>query len=309
MLRRNERKKMKSKKKSSKLHKSVLVNEVLRALRVESAHSKKFIDATVGLGGHSIEIVRAGGEVLGIDADRDSLKIAQERLKNKACPINLTQGNFKDIDTIAQKYGFSLVDGILFDLGISSYQLSVKDRGFSFEEDGAPLDMRMDKESQQVTASDMLNALNIGQLQALFSVSLGKSDSKKLAERVIKTRQTKRIETVGEFREIIKESIRRKPKLDISTLPFLALRMAVNSELDNLKEALPKAYGLLKKGGRLAVISFHSGEDATVKGFFKDLSGKGLGKILYKKPLTPKKSEVGKNPRARSAKLRVIEKI
>jgi 16S rRNA (cytosine1402-N4)-methyltransferase len=305
-----------------KLHDPVLRYEVVEVLEVKSkAHLKKYpkyIDATAGLGGHVIEIVKLGGSVLGVDADWQSLKLAEMEI-NKACPSHLSRkvgryklvhGNFRDIKEIADKNGFLEVEGILFDLGISKLQISSASKGFSFLDESAPLDMRMDQTEQAVKAADLLNVLNIGQLEALFTRVLSKRASKKIAKEIVLNRGFKKFEKVGDFLRAVSKVIgeSRVRGLHPATLPFLALRIAVNSEIENLEGALPSSFDLLGKKGRLVVISFHSGEDRVVKEFFRKMELKGEGKIVFKKPIVPKKVEVERNPSARSAKMRVIEK-
>lgn len=304
-----------------KLHKPVLVEEVMKLLGLHDTNLRsgsKYIDATLGLGGHSLNFLKKNVSVLGIDADPESLEIAESRLK-VACPtLNKNVqgpnfipalGNFRDIDKIARANNFEGVSGILMDLGISSYQLDFGKRGFSFTETG-DLDMRLDPSASGVKASDLLNALNRGALIALFDRVLENTkESKRIADSVISYRQSKLFSSVDEFVELVNGVGFKSRKWEPATLPFLALRIAVNSEIDNLEEALPKAFSLLSRNGRLGVISFHSLEDSLVKSFMKGKNESGEGKILTKKPIRPSDDEVYQNPRARSAKLRVIEKI
>jgi 16S rRNA (cytosine1402-N4)-methyltransferase len=314
---------MRSEQSKLKLHEPVLKDEAIDALGVEDkAHLKrypKFIDATVGLGGHTKTIVKMGGNVLGIDADKHSLEIAEEGLE-KACPSHLSRkvgqfklvhGNFKDIEKIAREVGYEQVEGILFDLGISTFQFGMESRGFSFTYKNTPLDMRIDKDTQSVKGADLLNVLNKTQLSNLFQVVLPVGLSRKLVSEIMSKREFAKIKTTGDFLEIIEKIIgkRRIRGLHPATLPFLALRIAVNSEIENLKESLPLAFGLLIKKGRLVVISFHSGEDVVVKKFFKEKVKEGEGNMIYKKPVTPSQNEIKRNPSARSAKMRVLEKI
>ncbi|RLC32135.1 16S rRNA (cytosine(1402)-N(4))-methyltransferase [Candidatus Woesebacteria bacterium] len=305
--------------KNSEYHEPVLAHEVIGYLRLDVPLKKQayFIDTTVGTAGHTLEILKAGGNVLGIDADKELLEIAEKRLK-LACPalndsvqshFKLVNGNFKYIDETAMGLNVKSVDGILFDLGVSNLHLKSQTRGFSFESGSAPLDMRIDTKLQSVTAADLLNNLREDQLVALFISVLIQPVAKRLAKEVIFRRNKIRIKNTFDFLAIIKRARIDGGKLNPATLPFMALRMAVNSELENLKIALPKALELLKKGGRLVVISFHSGEDALVKNFFRDMQKEDLVKILTKKPVVPTKEEIIKNPRARSAKLRCLEKI
>jgi 16S rRNA (cytosine1402-N4)-methyltransferase len=299
------------------IHESVLVSEVIEALHIKRAlreRRQKFIDATVGTGGHALEIVKAGGCVLGIDLDPGMLEITGERLekgcllsevlaKDDPVPFKLVCGNFKDIDKIAREAGFSGCNGIIFDLGVSNIHLMDSGRGFSFRNEDAILDMRLDKNSQAVTASDLLNGLRRDQLVFLFGKVLRHFEAKKLADRVVAARSVKRIRTVGDFLSIC-EDISAKPALNSATLPFLAVRMAVNSELENLGESLPKAWSILKKGGRLLVITFHSGEEAVVKDFERKIAGKSD----VSGPIVPGQNEISANPRSRSARLRVFLK-
>jgi 16S rRNA (cytosine1402-N4)-methyltransferase len=305
--------------KNSEYHEPVLAHEVIGYLRLNVPLKKQayFIDTTVGTAGHTIEILKAGGDVLGIDADKELLEIAEKRLK-LACPtlndsvqghFKLVNGNFKDIDEIAKRMEVKEVDGILFDLGVSNLHLKSQTRGFSFENGSAPLDMRIDTKTQSVTGADLLNSLRKDQLIELFSSVMIQPVAKRLAKEVVFLRKERPIKETSDFLAIISRARIVSGKLNPATLPFMALRMAVNSELENLKIALPKALELLKKGGRLVVISFHSGEDALVKNFFRNMQKKDLVKILTKKPVVPTREEIIKNPRARSAKLRCFEKI
>jgi len=294
-------------------HEPVLVHEVSQGLHIDN--QARIIDATEGAGGHSLEFLRLGAKVLGIDADEEMLKIAKERLKD-ACPapnpqvgcfFKLVHGNFREIDEIARKEGFDPVGAILFDLGTTSIQLTDPRRGFSFSHPEAPLDVRINPSVQGLTGKDLLNALREDQLRLLFGKVLSHFEARKLAKAIIEARQIKKFETVGDLLAVAK-GLRTKPGLHPGTLPFLALRMAVNSELENLREALPKALLLLAKGGRLGVITFHSGEEKEVVGFFRKLSREGLGTFITKSPIVPGEEEIKGNPRARSAKLFIFEK-
>ena len=286
----------------SEFHESVMVHEVIEFLHIKK--DSEYIDATVGTGGHSSEIIGKGGKLLGIEADRQMLEIADKRLGILGGSYQLALGNFVKIDEIAKKNNFNNVSGVLFDLGVSNIHLTSKTRGFSFANPKAPLDMRLNPTFLGVKGSDLLNALREDQLIDLFEKTLEAGSARWLTKRVTGRRSMGPIETVGDFIEICQD-LSGKPGLNPATLPFLALRIAVNSELENLEEALPKAFRLLQKGGRLLVISFHSGEDAIVKHFFQGIKGE----ILTDKPVIADTQEIEANPRARSAKLRVIEKI
>jgi 16S rRNA (cytosine1402-N4)-methyltransferase len=283
-------------------HKPVLLKESLYFLSPKEG--KSFIDATLGAAGHTNQLAKSS-KVLSIEADPKMIEIVS---KQKNAKLKVKRGNFKDIDTIAKKAGFQKVDGILFDLGISSIHLDKDERGFSFKNRSNPLDMRLDPASQSVTASDLLNTLRKDQLARLFSQVETHSKAASLAKKVVEKRKFTLFKTISDFLEITGEKT-ISHKIHPATKPLMALRMATNSEAQNLKEALPKAFSLLKKGGRLVVISFHSGEDTLVKGFFKETQSQALGKILTKKPITPSKEEISKNKRSRSAKMRVLEKI
>lgn len=293
-------------------HEPVMVREVIEALHIEN--QARYIDATVGTAGHSLEIVKMGGVVLGIDADKKMIEVAKKRLEKACLALNrsvescftLVNGNFRDVDTVAKESGFDKVYGVLFDLGVSNIHLKDGKRGFSFGSPDAALDMRLDPQKQGVRASDLLNALREDQLVELFSVTMNGFYAKRLAKRVVQRRKRGAFEVVSDLIDLCK-GVGAKPGLRPATLPFLALRIAVNSELESLKEALPKAFDLLEKGGRLVVVSFHSGEDVVVKDFFKNKEKDGKGRILTEKPVQPNESEIKMNPRARSAKMRVIE--
>ncbi len=290
----------------AKFHEPVLLKEVVEYLRVE--RGEKYIDATAGGGGHTAAILKLGGKILSIDCDPEAVRAARDYLAS-ACPPGkhyswrLVSGNFKDLYQIAKKEKFLNVSGILFDLGVSSYQLEEGERGFSFAREG-PLDMRMDP-SLEVTAADLVNGLNKGELNELFAKFGQEHYSRRIAEAICHARNLKPIRTTGQLAKIISQAVPKKGRLHPATRSFQALRIAVNDELNNLKLALPQAEELLKKNGRLVVISFHSGEDRIVKEFFKNQSQL---KVITKKPIRPTPEETKANPRSRSAKLRVAEK-
>ena len=286
-------------------HEPVLLKEVIDFLHIKRA--LEYIDATLGTGGHSLEIIKRGGRVLGIDADESMLEIARKRLEGKG-DFKLVHGNFKDIAKIAEANGFGKVNGILFDLGVSNVHFKTRGRGFSFIDESSPLDMRLDPENQRVTAADLVNALREDQLEEMFGQAMPRHEAAKLAGKVVESRVETRIETVADFLRT-SSFLRRKGKLNPATKAFLAMRIAVNLELKNLEEALPGAFGLLASGGSLLVISFHSLEDRLVKNFFKEKKASGEARIKTKKPLVPSEEEVKINPKSRSARLRVLIKI
>lgn len=300
--------------KVKEFHEPVLLEEVLSYLNV--SEGKKFIDATVGGGGHTKAILDRGGEVLALDWDWEAIEFCLDRFGLNHKKENdqryaigerliLVWASFAHLKETARKFGFEKVDGILFDLGVSSHQLESGERGFSFQMSG-PLDMRMDPARQAVRAADLINSLGRRQLEDLFFKFGQEKYSRAIARAVVLARMKKPITETRELDEIIKTTVPRREKIDPSTRIFMALRIAVNSELRNLEEALPKAVDLLKVSGRLAIISFHSLEDRIVKNFMQE---RGDLEVLTKKPIMAGKVEVLKNPRARSAKLRVVQKI
>ena len=291
-------------------HVPVLLNEVLEFLHIEKG--KKYIDATLGDGGHSIEILKLGGVVLGIDYSEISLSNAVSRIKGLNLDKNFIPvlGNFLFIDQLAKGNNFMDISGILFDLGYSSSQLDIE--GMSFLKD-QPLDMRIDK-SLGVSAKDLINALSESELARLFRDFGEEHLSKRFAKAVIDYRRLKKIETTTQLAELIKASAPlsyENHRIHPATRVFMALRIAVNNELENLRDALPRAAQLLMgstlPGGRMGVISFHSLEDSIVKSFGKSVQP--VMKELTKKPILPNDEEIRSNTRSRSAKLRVFEKI
>lgn len=277
------------------IHTPVLLQEVIDYL--SPTPGKKFIDATIGGGGHTIEILNRGGQVLGIDRDPEaieSIKIDHD--------LVLVNDNFSNIGSIAKANGFTSVDGILFDLGLSSLQLDNLARGFSFQSPG-PLDMRMDP-NLAIKAQDIINNFDERQLYEIFKTFAQEKYSRAIAGAICRARRLKPVEDTGDLANIIEEISTKSSKIKIKARIFQALRIIVNSELLNLKDALPQTEKLLKSGGRLAVISFHSLEDGLVKRFFKG----GQWKVLTKKPIGPGPEEIITNPRARSARLRVGQK-
>lgn len=296
----------------NKFHIPVLLQEAIEFLQVKK--NEKYIDATLGGGGHTKEILTRGGIVLGIDVDQDALDYVEKNFKFQILNFKLTlaKGNFRDIEKIAHLHNFGEVSGILFDLGISSHQIDTPERGFSFLKEG-PLDMRMDKDLG-VTAETLVNVLTKGELYDLFNKIGQEHRAFAISNSIVKSRGVKEIKTTGDLAKLIEKTYGIKgdasyfTKNAVNKRVFQALRIAVNTELENLEEALPKAVYLLKKRGRIVVISFHSLEDRIVKRAFLDFEKKKLGRVITAKPVLPAKKELEKNPRAKSAKLRVFEK-
>lgn len=278
---------------------------------------KNIIDATLGLGGYTLEFVKRGARVLSFETDPSMLKLAQSRLK-EACPssflkqnggsFTLVNDNFVNIKNVAISQGFDKPDAIVFDLGIASPQLLSDTRGLSFQNLNAILDMRLNPDKQGVAAYDLVNALDENGLTELFEAGMEHYEAKRLARRIVEKRKIAKIQTVGNFIQATRGAVRSKKGINPATRPFMALRMAVNSELPNLTIALTDSLSLLKPGGKLIVVSFHSGEDAIVKRFFVTSEISGLGRSVSKKPILPTDKEVEENPRSRSAKLRVFVK-
>lgn len=282
-------------------HSSVLLREAIDALEIRDAW---YLDCTIGDGGHSIEIIRRGGKVVGIDADPQALKRVQKRFRDEGIgedKFKLSLGNFRDIKNLIKTE--TKFAGVLFDLGVSSLQLETPERGFSFMKEG-PLDMRMDP-GLQVQAKDLLQVLTRKELYGLFK-SLGEEKySWALADALVGARE---ITTTTELARFVERVVGRRGKIHPATKVFQALRIAVNDELGALSEALPQALEVTNKNGRIVVVSFHSLEDRVVKNFFKSWKSEGMGQVLTKKPMVPSKDEINANPKSRSAKMRIFQK-
>ncbi len=293
------------------LHQPVLLHEVIDLLNIQP--QQVYLDCTVGSAGHAIEIVKKGGRLYGLDVDPKALNRAKERLTELSTRLSASGGNaffrlyqfnFSRLKEFAKQVNLTAVSGILMDLGLSSEQLADKTRGFSFNLD-APLDMRADP-NLKVTAADLVNGLNKGELHELFQKLGQEHYSLPIADSLVRSRRQKPINTTLELAQLLARVKSRRGKIHPATQVFQALRIAVNDELNNLTKALPQAVELLRPHGRLIIISFHSLEDRIVKNYFK--TNQHL-KILTKKPIQPSIGEINQNPRSRSAKLRAAEKI
>lgn len=302
-------------------HLPVLLDEVLAGLDIKPGGV--YIDGTCGGGGHSSEIAKrlSGGTLVGIDRDPDAVKAASERLAPYG--FKVARGNYSDIREIARENGISAADGILLDLGVSSHQLDTEERGFSYH-GNAPLDMRMSQEGQ--TAADLVNTLSEEELSRILFEYGEEKFSRRIAGEIVRRRAEKPIETTGELADIVGSSVPAKFKRDKNPCrkTFQALRIAVNCEFEHLDRGLDEAFELLKTGGRLCVITFHSLEDRIVKQRFASFC-KGCicppdfpqcvcgrtprGRLVNRKPVEASSEELERNPRSRSAKLRVIEKL
>jgi 16S rRNA (cytosine1402-N4)-methyltransferase len=304
------------------MHIPVLLQEVVNALQPKA--DGVYIDATIGAGGHAAAILSASapdGQLFGLDQDENALEIARRQLAEFGDRVHLLHSNFSQLEQVASRHGIPPADGLLLDLGVSSMQLDQPERGFSFQLDG-PLDMRMDPQTGQ-SAADLVNSLPEEALADLIYQYGEEPHSRRIARAIVRARP---IERTLELAQIVVKAIpakrQGKKKIHPATQTFQALRVAVNDELGALEQALSQAIRLLKPKGRLATISFNSLEDRIIKQFFRQESQdcicppeqiicscrhKATINIITKKPITPSLAEVDANPRARSAKLRVVE--
>ena len=290
-------------------HTTVLKKEAIKALEIKKDHW--YLDCTFGGGGHTYQILKNGGQVIAIDQDQDALDQAKKVLgdfdSDRYC---LVKSNFNHLDQIVKNHQ-SKISGILFDLGVSSYQLTGNQRGFSFQKD-EPLDMRMDPDNQTVTAKDLVNGLYEKELAQLLTEYAEEKFAKTIARHIVDARKYQPIHTTGQLRQIIEPIYQArfstKSKINPATKTFQALRILVNDELENLKIALKKSIAILGSNGRIVVISFHSLEDRIVKSAFKQWQESNLGTILTNKPIIPSDFEKDLNPASRSAKLRIFAK-
>jgi len=293
------------------VHQSVLLNTAISSLNL--SHGAVVVDATVGGGGHSEAILKSifpGGRLIGIDADKEALAVASARLKDFSCSFTFVNDNFRNIDRILTKENIKNVDAILLDVGISSYQLDDASRGFSIKSD-ASLDMRMDRRLP-VTAYDVVNRYKEDKLSEIIEKFGEERFHNRIARFISQARGRKPIETTGELARVVQRAVGykyRNLRIDPATRTFQAIRIFVNDELGALEEGLKSAIFWLKPRGRIVVISFHSLEDRIVKNLFKGYSKLGVLNIITKKPLIPEHEETIKNPRSRSAKLRVAERL
>ena len=293
------------------LHKPVMIKEALGYLQLKN--KDKIVDATIGVGGHAEQILRnifPDGRLIGIDRDKESLEIAKERLKDFSSNCVLVHDNFFNIDKIFNSLHISKVDGVLLDLGISSFQIDNSERGFSFVKEG-PLDMRMDRDSY-ISAFDLVNNLTQEEISSILWRFGQERFSNRIARALVNYRKGAMINSTTELSDIISRSIpyhKAHYRIHPATRTFQALRIAVNRELEFLDIFLNKISSFMKIGSRLCIISFHSLEDRIVKVKFRELSKReGFG-LVFKKPLIPTDEEIQENHRSRSAKLRVLEKI
>jgi 16S rRNA (cytosine1402-N4)-methyltransferase len=287
-------------------HTPVLAEEALRWLRVEPGGT--YVDATVGLGGHAVEIAAGltSGRLIGLDRDAGALEIARERLKAFEGKVELVQADFSRIDEVAREMNLPPLNGILADLGVSSLQLDTAERGFSFRLAG-PLDMRMDSRLA-VTAADIVNETAESELAGLIYRFGEEHDSRRIARAIVRARPIRSTEHLATVVAGARTS-RGRQKLHPATKTFLALRIAVNRELEELGQFLNRAPATLAPGGRWVILSYHSLEDRMVKQEFRRLAAEASLKVLTRKVVRPTGREIAANPRARSAKMRVSERL
>lgn len=306
-------------------HVSVLLEETIDSLNIKP--DGIYVDGTLGGGGHSLEICKRlgdDGRLIGIDQDMDAIRAATDRLKNYSDKVTIVHSNYQNIDSVLRDLSIGGVDGIVLDLGVSSYQLDNADRGFTYRED-TPLDMRMDQ-SQPMTAKDIVNEYSEQELFRVIRDYGEDSFAKNIAKHIVKARQDKPIETTGELNDIIRAAIPARVRQGgghPSKKTFQAIRIELNRELDVLEQSLDKMIGLLNPGGRLSIITFHSLEDRIVKNIFRKNMNPCIcppefpvctcgrvptGKVITRKPIVPDAEELSNNKRAKSSKLRVFEK-
>jgi len=286
----------------------VLAEEAVHWLAIRPGGT--YIDATVGLGGHALEILRrvgSGGRVVGLDRDAQALEIARERLRDYEGQVTLVHAEFSRIGEVAANLGLPPADGVLADLGVSSMQLDEAGRGFSFRASG-PLDMRMDQSVEALTADEIVNRSHERELADLLYQFGEERDSRRIARAIVRARP---IRDTAHLATVVAGARKQggRQRLHPATKTFLALRIAVNREMEELEQFLIRTPATLSLGGRWVVLAYHSLEDRQVKQRYQQLAREAAFRILTKKPIVAAEAEVQANPRARSAKMRVAEKI
>jgi 16S rRNA (cytosine1402-N4)-methyltransferase len=307
-------------------HTSVLLEETIDELHIRP--DGIYVDGTLGGGGHSYEIAKrltAGGRLIGIDQDADAIAAATDRLSEFSERVTIVRSNYAQMEGVLKDLGIAQVDGILLDLGVSSFQLDTPERGFTYRDENAPLDMRMD-DRQPLTARDIVNEYSEMELFRIIRDYGEDRFAKNIAKHIVAERQKKPIETTGELNAVIRAAIPMKVQATgghPSKRTYQAIRIELNHELDVLSDNLDTMIGLLNPGGRICIITFHSLEDRIVKSIFKKnenpctcpsnfpvcvCGNKSKGHVVTRKPILPSEEELEKNKRSKSAKLRVFEK-
>ncbi|MBO4897258.1 MAG: 16S rRNA (cytosine(1402)-N(4))-methyltransferase RsmH [Clostridia bacterium] len=304
-------------------HVTVLKDETIRNVLLNK--NGIYVDLTLGGGGHSAEILKSGASLIGIDKDEDALKAAGKRLSEISDKYTLVKSDFKNIKKVLSDLNIEKVDGIIADLGVSSYQLDTPERGFSYMQD-APLDMRMDKQAP-LTAYEVVNGYSEKDLERIIKAYGEERWAKRIAAFIADKRKTKGIETTGELVSVIKAAVPKGARQDgphPAKRTFQAIRIEVNGELEILENTIKDAADVIKTGGRIGIITFHSLEDRIVKNTYAALAkgctcpkefpvcvcgGKPKLKIITRKPIVPSDEELSENPRSRSAKLRIAEGV
>jgi 16S rRNA (cytosine1402-N4)-methyltransferase len=289
------------------VHEPVMVAEVLEHLA--PSRGGVFVDCTVGLGGHARALIEAGASrVIGLDRDRHALEHARETLRDAGAAAEVVHADYRGFEEVLDARGIGPVDGLLADLGVSSLQLDAPGRGFSFRRD-EPLDMRMDT-SSGMTAAEKLASVEEKTLADVIYELGEERHARRVARAIVEAEKTRRIESTGQLADIVRRAIPRKgyTRIDPATRTFQAIRIWVNQELEGLDGFLARAAARLAPGGRLVVLTFHSLEDRVVKHTLRALQAAGTITIRTKRPVVPSESEIDRNPRARSAKLRAAER-
>jgi 16S rRNA (cytosine1402-N4)-methyltransferase len=306
-------------------HTSVLLDETIEQLHIRP--DGIYVDGTLGGGGHSLEICKrlTTGRLIGIDQDEDAIAAATKRLEAYADKVTIVRSNYAQMAEVLQELGIDHVDGIVLDLGVSSFQLDTPERGFTYRSEDAPLDMRMDQR-QKLTARDIVNHYSEMELFRIIRDYGEDRFAKNIAKHIVAARTDKPIETTGELNEIIRGAIPKKIQVTgghPSKRTYQAIRIELNQELDVLRDNLDEMIGLLTDGGRICIITFHSLEDRIVKSNFKKnenpctcpssfpvcvCGNKSRGRVISRKPILPSDEELNQNSRSKSAKLRVFER-
>ena len=306
------------------MHQSVLLNETIEGLGLNSKRGKKLIvvDATFGGGGHTLAISKRypGARIIALDQDESTWRNTEDKFKNSGCQISFVNENFRNLGQVLKKEKVEEaggVDGIIFDLGLSSDQLERSGRGFSFKgEEPLLMTMKENPRPEDLTAEEVVNTWSEENLAAVIGGYGEERFAKKIAKAIVRERENRPLRTTSDLVGVISRAVpaayrrgRISRKLHEATRTFQAIRIAVNDELGALSLGLKQGFDFLKDGGRIAVISFHSLEDRIVKKFFKGLESLGEAKIINKKVILAGEEEIKENPRSRSAKLRIVEKI